>query len=82
MIAGAPIGGPAMFSCFSAGKASWTHEGRGLPENAVIIDDRVLFLKDVQLENAGIYTCEGTSRYDVSFTAKSDLTVYGKSQNI
>ncbi len=67
-----------MFGCHSETQVSWLHNGKPLPENSVQLSYNVLFLKNIQLEDAGFYSCISTTNDHTSIKTKGTLIVYGK----
>jgi len=71
------IGESVFFSCESITYTNWKFEGGALPENVLIVVNRIL-VKHITKENAGYYSCEGVSVRNTSFESEGLLKVISK----
>ena len=72
------IGKTASIKCFSLTKSIWTKDDTKL-RHGIKVTHMSIEISNVQWDDSGIYTCEGTTIGGIRFEAVSQLFVAGKS---
>jgi len=67
----------AYIECFSLTPVIWSYMERRLPIDAKV-DVNMLTIAGVNIDNAGVYECQGTDEDYKIFTSRSTLIVNGK----
>lgn len=70
-----------MITCHTRTQAAWLYNEGVLPNNAKILNVRVLAIEGVKISNRGYYECQGTSKW-MSFIARSTLAVLSELHHI
>ena len=65
------------FECFTITPTRWTFNDGNLPTNAMILDNRFLYIRDITVSNKGYYECEGSIKGDDVFYSVGILKVKG-----
>lgn len=72
-------GNVAIFNCYNNGPTLWKFKGKQLSSKVLLYEGRVLYLTNVQLADAGTYSCEGTDAHlNETFTTETELKIIGE----